>query len=158
MTETGKLYLTVGLSDGHITLDVGNHATQSYGKAKFRPFQCQEAIRWLRRFDEIDWQRVTLRSSCEHPDDHEMGDTFNVGHWLSALVTRMRSSEQDVREGVHDPREPMSADEQPTTKNGVVLCVDCKTRYTTSRDSFDSRNNNCPDCDGWKAMWLKDAE
>lgn len=50
------------------------------------------------------------------------------------------------------------SDEQPTTKNVVVFCVECKTRYTTSKSSFDNRRNACPECDGWKACCLKDAE
>jgi hypothetical protein len=150
VTEASKLYLTIGLDDGYITLDVGNHAAQSYGRAKFRPFQCQDAAQWLLRFDAIDWHRVTLRSSCEHPDENELGDHFDVSDWIHHVAARMRSSKRS-------PRGPMS-DERRTGKNVVVMCVECKTRYTTSKGDFDNRRNACPECDAWKACCLKDAE
>lgn len=150
MTEISRLYLTVGLRKGRVVLDVGNHASQSYGKAKFRPFQCRDAAQWLCKFDAIDWYRVTMRPSCKRPTKHELDADFDVVGWIRRVASRMRSS-------TGSPRKPMS-DDKRTGKNVVVMCVDCKTRYTAPRVDFENRRNACPECDGWKACCLKDAE
>ena len=149
--DAAKLTLSVDLRAGYVVMNVDNEDSQSHGKARFLPAQCAEAMRWLYQFDHVDFGRIQLNPSCGKPADHDLGAGFDVGSWLNYVVTSMRSSS-------YDPREVMPSEDQPITQNGVVLCVGCKTHYTTSKDSFDNRKNSCPECEGWTGMWLKDAD
>ena len=153
MTDaSSKAYLTISLEGGHIKIDVGNHATSSYSNEKFRPFECQDAAQWLVKFDDIDWGSITLRASCACPAEHGLGPDFDAHRWISHVAHRMRLS----RGGPCGEEEEVMDEKQ--TENIVAFCVECKTHYTTSRSSFESRCNACPECKSFKACRIEDIE